>query len=185
MRETQDRNVKVNGKPRRSWRKRGTPEWLQTGEGLDELAQRRCLLVLSVLSGEKSVTEVIAEAELTRQTYYNLETRALSGMLAALRPGSEIGTAAGPEARVMELEQQLKKADTSKRRLERLLLWTRRVVKKGPIKQAPGRPRGRGRRNSTAGGAISSTRSSKPKPSSSSPEIESPSTPTRDGADAL
>ena len=55
-------------------------------EEIDRIAQQRCLMVLSVLSGEKPVTDAIAEAGISRGTYYQLETRALSAMLRALGP---------------------------------------------------------------------------------------------------
>jgi hypothetical protein len=106
---------------------------------LDEMAKRRCLLVLSVLSGERAVTEVIAEAQISRPMYYQLEERALRAMLVALTPGATDPGASEPAKRIAELEKRVIHLERSKRRSERLLLLTRKVLK-GPMKVAAGRP---------------------------------------------
>ncbi len=161
---------------RSKMRARGTPRWLATRE-LDEMARRRCLMVLSVLSGERAVTDVLEEAQISRGTYYNLEERALRAMLAALAPStvqSPEGIAESPAKRIEELEAKVTQLEREKRRGERLLLLTRKVVRSGPLKEATGRRR----RSSTTGGPKPS-RGSKP-PSTPSPSA-SPSTPTTDG----
>jgi len=128
----------------RSTRPRPTPQWLMTSTELDQIAQRRCVKLLSVLSGETSVTDAIAEMQISRGTYYQLENKALGAMLAALTPGAESasssdGTLTG---QLRALEEKLKKLEQGKRRAERLLLLTRRVVKPGPSKVRAGRPPG-------------------------------------------
>lgn len=168
---------KTDGRSRS--RTRGTPRWLATRE-LDEMARRRCLLVLSVLSGERAVTDVLEEAQISRGTYYNMEERALRAMLAALAPSTietPLGTAESPAKRIEELEAKVTQLEREKRRGERLLLLTRKVVRSGPMKEAAGR-RPKPRRSSTTVG---------PKPSrgskaatTPSPSV-SPSTPTPDG----
>jgi hypothetical protein len=134
-------------------------------EGLDEMAKRRCLMVLSVLSGERPVTEVIEEAKISRGHYYNLEERAIEAMLAALTPGSEApdGT---PAKKIAALEQKVAQLERQKRRGERLLLLTRKVVKPGPVTTTSGRPR------STRAGrsaSMSSTKKKAPPPPASTP----------------
>src|SRR5438270_8570674 len=82
---------------RRKHRPRPTPKWLENSQELDAIARSRCLMVLSVLSGEKPVTDAIAETKISRGTYYQLEAKALNAMLAALNPiasASESGRAA-------------------------------------------------------------------------------------------
>src|SRR5947208_2149561 len=74
---------------RRKRRARPVPSWLKEQQDLDEMAKRRCLLVLEVLSGAKPVTEAIEEAKISRPLYYQLETKALRGMLNALAPGAD------------------------------------------------------------------------------------------------
>lgn len=144
------------------------------------MARRRTLMVLSVLSGEKAVTDAVAEAKISRQLYYLLETRALHAMLRALAPGAEpTGTpgADGMLRRISELEEQVKQLLQDKRRTERLLFLTRKVVKKGPLSsEKRGRPR-RMKSSSTSSGLKSSTPSTTP-PATTLPSSES----TRDGA---
>ena len=55
---------------RRKPRPRPTPKWLVRPSDLDEMAKRRCLMILSVLSGERPVTEVVEEEQISRMTYY-------------------------------------------------------------------------------------------------------------------
>lgn len=145
-------------------------------------------MILRVLSGEVSVSDAIEQEKISRGFYYDLEERALGAMLVALTPGSETA-ASSPQARIEQLEARCKKLEQDKRRSERLLLLTRRVIKPGPIKSAAGR-----RRKKKP--VVSSTaRGSKPSPSSmktaaasaSSPASVSDvatSIPTKDGAAA-
>lgn len=168
---------------RRKPRPHPTPKWLVEQRGLDEMAQRRCLMVLSVLSGETPVTEAIASAKISRGTYYELETRALNGMLRALTPGvsPEETASAGATRRVQELEQRVVRLEQEKRRVERLLFVTRKLMKRGPIKAAPGRPsRGRQHPSSTRSGPPPSTASKAPAASSTAPSKPSSTTTTSD-----
>jgi hypothetical protein len=114
----------------RRHRSRPTPKWLLS-EQVDQMAKARCLMLLNVLSGEKPVTDAITEAGISRGTYYQLETRALDAMLRALSPQGLETPAEEARAlgRIVELEGKLKKAEAARRRSERLLLMTRRVVK--------------------------------------------------------
>jgi hypothetical protein len=122
-------------------RARTTPEWLHERADLDEMARRRCLMVLSVLSGERPVTDVIAEAQISRGTYYNLEERALKAMLVALVPGATDAPSESPAMRIVELEKKVALLEQQKRRSERLLLLTRKTLKRGPMKlEGHGRP---------------------------------------------
>jgi hypothetical protein len=166
---------------RRKRRARPTPKWISKRPDIDEMARRRCLMVLSVLSGERPVTEVIAEAQISRGTYYQLEERALCAMLAALSPGltdDATSTAETPAKRIAELETKVTMLERAKRRAERLLFLTRKVLKPGPMKMKVGRPRRVGQRTSTTSGSTHS-RGSKNKTTATEPE--SPSTPMRSG----
>jgi len=165
---------------RRALRPRPTPRWLTGREDLDQIAQRRCLLVLSVLSGEKPVTAAIAELGISRPLYYQLETKAIVAMLTALAPGSN-GATSPEEAtsahRVATLEAKVAELEQDKRRLERLLFLTRKVLPPGPV-AIPGK-RGRPRRDSAAAGRVPSPSSTR---STSSPPPTSSSIPKPDGA---
>jgi polyhydroxyalkanoate synthesis regulator phasin len=162
----------------RKHRARPTPKWLKDKQDLDEMAKRRCLLILNVLSGQRAVTEVIEEAQISRQMYYQLEERALRAMLTSLTPGASEPGAPEPSRRIAELERKVAQLEQEKRRGERLLLLTRKVMK-GSLKMAPGRPpRSPASSSSTSGGPRRSRASSKKTTPSTS---ASPSTPTTGG----
>jgi hypothetical protein len=137
-------------------------------------------MILSVLSGEVSVSDAIEQAQISRGFYYDLEERALSAMLVALTPGGETA-AASPQARITQLEERCKKLEQDKRRSDRLLLLTRRVIKPGSVKSVAGRPRKKRAASSTRRGSKPSPTSTK---TAASPPLNppaSPSTPTKDG----
>src|SRR5579884_2166927 len=71
----------------RARRPRGTPGFLtESRPDVNEIARRRTLMILSVLSGETPVTTAIEREGISRQTYYLWETRALNAILAAMVP---------------------------------------------------------------------------------------------------
>ncbi len=157
----------------RRHRARTTPKWITERQELDEMARRRCLLVLSVLSGEKPVTDAIAESGMSRNTYYQMEERALEAMLQALGPTPGPGRKPEQGGRIAELEERLSRLEQEKRRAERLLLLTRKVVRRGRLTlPGLGRPR-----STTTGGRPSSGSATKT-------AVESPSTPRPAGAAA-
>lgn len=131
---------KAAGDSRRKHRSRPTPRWLREKKDLDAIAQRRTLMVLSVLSGEKPVTDAIEEAKISRGHYYELEDRALKAVLEAMEPGASPGRPPDTTSRMLQLEEKLQQLEADKRRLERLLLMTRKVLKPGPMKTTRGRP---------------------------------------------
>jgi hypothetical protein len=103
---------------------------------LEATARSRLLLVLSVLSGEKPVTEAIAQAKISRGLYYQLETRALWAMLSALSPVAVSSSAAqlsAATARIAQLQAQVERLEQEKRRVRRLLLLTRKSLR-APVK---------------------------------------------------
>ena len=140
----------------RRHRPRTTPKWLLKSEEIDQIAQRRCLMVLSVLSGETPVTDAIEMAGISRGTYYQLETRALSAMLRALGPlASAEGMETSPVRQIAALEAKVKQLERAGRRSQRLLLMTRRVIESrekriGSTKAGKGPSRGSKRKASTA-----------------------------------
>ena len=125
----------------RKRRSRRAPKWLQPTDGLDAVARRRCLLVLSVLSGETPVSDAIEEARISRGTYYKLETRALRGMLQALNP---LSTWSGKERlareRIGALEAKLARSEQERRRLQRLLRLVRLSIRAPVTTGRRGRP---------------------------------------------
>jgi hypothetical protein len=127
------------GRRRRRNRSR-QPKWILGSKDLDTMAQRRCLMILSVLSGEKSVDEVSREAQITPAAYYQLEKKALTAMIAALVPGA--GSDGSPAPALKQMEQRIVELERTRRRLERLLYLTRMTIRPGPMTQGHrGRPK--------------------------------------------
>src|SRR5262245_37934290 len=124
----------------RRHRVRPVPSFLLEQQDLDDIARRRCLLILSVLSGQTPVTDAIAGTDVSRQMYYQMEERALRAMLRALTPGQDTVPITGPDPqqarRISELESKVKELEQDKRRSERLLFLTRKVVSPGPMKSS-------------------------------------------------
>lgn len=164
---------------RRKHRRRPVPKWLKAKD-LDQIARSRCLMVLSVLSGETPVTDAIRAAKISRGTYYQMETRALEAMLVALNPlaqGSQAGAAdlSAAAVRIGELEAQVKALEQDKRRGQRLLLLQRKSF--WTMLKVPRRGRGAKAAGSSPSGKAPS-RSSKAKATPAS----SASIPTKAGA---
>ena len=163
--------------PRRQKRAR-KPSMLMAKD-LDEIAQRRCLMILSVLSGEKSVDEATSEVQLAPAAYYQLETKALKAMLVAMTPG--VSSLAEPTTLMKQLEEKVATLERENRRMTRLLMLTRQMVKPGPMSTGQ---KGRVRLRSTESGSTpsrSSKRSTKKKVAQTHQET---STPTPAGAAA-
>jgi len=143
---------------RRSPRRRGVPRWLSGRKDLDQVAQRRTLLLLSVLSGHTPVTTAIAEHGISRPLYYQLEMKGLLGMMKALVPGANASSNpddATPMQQIVELEEKVARLEQENRRLERLLLLAKKVLPPGPMAFPQKRGRKPGRRSTSAGPAPS------------------------------
>jgi hypothetical protein len=169
---------------RRAERPRGVPRWLTGRKDLDQVAQRRTLLILSVLSGHTPVTTAITEHGISRPLYYQLETKALVGMMRALAPGANAAASpdeATPMRQIVELEEKVARLEQENRRLERLLFFAKKVLPAGPLTFPERRGRKPGRRSTSAGPG--------PSPGSKKPALTtitspSPSIPTTAGATA-
>ena len=167
---------------RREPRRRGVPRWLTGRKDLDQVAQRRALLILAVLSGHTPVTTAIAEHGISRPLYYQLETKALVGMMRALVPGANAASSpddATPMQQIVELEEKVARLEQENRRLDRLLFFAKKVLPAGPLAFPQRRGRKPGRR-STTNGLTPSLGSKKP----TTTAAPSTSTPTPGGANA-
>lgn len=175
-------------KQQRAPRSRGIPRWLSGRTDLDQVAQRRTLLILSVLSGHTPVTTAITEHGISRPLYYQLETKALVGMMKALVPGAS-ATAnpdeVTPARQLVELEAKVARLEQENRRLERLLFFAKKVLPAGPLAFPERRGRKPGRRSTNAGRAPSPI-SKKPTTTAATPSAPTTpaSTPTTGGANA-
>jgi hypothetical protein len=102
------------------------PLWLMQPSEQQAIAQRRTLMILSVLAGQKSVQEVIEQEQVSRTFYYQLEDRGLAGMLQALSPRIEGVTSEHRELvqareQIRALSERVKSLTQRKRSAERLL----------------------------------------------------------------
>jgi hypothetical protein len=163
--------------PPRRLKQSRKPKWILGGKDLDLIAQRRCLMILSVLSGEKSVEEASREAQIAPAMYYLIEKKALMAMLAALVPGAMKD--GSPTPALAQMEKRITELETTKRRLERLLFLTKMTLRPGPVTQGKrGRPR---TVHASVGAGRKRSRRSK-KETASKTDLAPPSTPTPDGA---
>jgi hypothetical protein len=147
---------------------------------LDQVAQRRALLILSVLSGHTPVTTAIAEHGISRPLYYQLETKALIGMMRALVPGANAASSpddATPMQQLVELEEKVARLEQENRRLDRLLFFAKKVLPPGPLAFPQRRGRRPGRRSTSCGLASSPGSKKLTTPTQASPT----STPTTGG----
>ena len=180
MNERKLRRVLSTDRRRRALRERPTPKWLTSAKDLDEMAKRRCLMILSVLSGTRPVSEVIEEAKISRGTYYQLETKAIQAMLQTLLPGVEAsGGGENLTNQMKRLEQKIARLEREKRRAERLAYLTRQVIRPGPVSTGGKGPRPRKRKASMKPGGEPLPGSPRAPESSRGPSI-----PTTAGAGA-
>ena len=126
------------------------PLWLMQPNEQQAIARSRCLMILSVLAGQKSVKEAIEEQKVSRVFYYQLEDRALEGMLKALSPRVERLTSEHVElmearSKIRTLSRQVKGLTQRRRSAERLL----RLLLKSNQARVTTRRRGRPRKGST------------------------------------
>ncbi len=122
----------------------------------DDIAKRRTVMILDVLSGRTPVSDAIEQASISRAMYYQLESKALVAMLDALTPGeSKTGPSPSSNKALTTAQDRIERLEQDKRRLERLLSMTTRVLE-GPMKKA----RGRKRKTSSTPSNDSSTNSS-------------------------
>src|SRR5215831_1756798 len=121
------------------------PRWLSDPSEQQRQARTRCLMILAVLAGQKTVSEAIGEAKITRALYYQLEMKALHGMTAALEPSSNVPQNDRQEltlarARLRTMSLQIKHLTQRKRSAERLLQLMMKTTR-SPLRRSP-----RGRR---------------------------------------
>jgi hypothetical protein len=114
------------------------PRWLRQAprqaSAQEVTARSRALMILAVLAGQKTVSEAIEEAKMPRALYYQLETRALEGMIRALHPlvqsaMSETRELRLARRRIQALSAQVELLTQRRRSAERLL---RMVIKSTP-----------------------------------------------------
>jgi hypothetical protein len=110
-------------------------------------ANRLAVVILEVLAGQRTPTEAAALLELSLPRYYQLETRAVEGLVAALEP-RPLGKQPSLQTRVDKLQKQLDEAQRQTARQQALLRAAQRSLglkpsapenAKASDKPAPGR----------------------------------------------
>jgi len=110
-------------------------------------ARQVLVAVLEVLAGELSTTEAASKLDVSLSRYYQLETRALKGMLQAVEPRSR-GPQKTPEREIAALRVEQKRLEKELRRHQALLRAAQRSVGLAGTKTASSKGRLRKKRGS-------------------------------------
>ena len=102
-------------------------------------ATRLAVVILEVLAGERSPTDAAEALGITCPRYYQLETRALKGMVAALEPQPK-GKQPSLEGRIARLERALEVAHRESARQEALVRAAQRSLGIKPSLSTEGKP---------------------------------------------
>lgn len=117
---------------------------LETLEIEDQDAKGKVSLVLTVLSGEKSISEACRETGLKPILYYKLEERMLRAMLATAAMPAVRGRRKDPLSQANSLAEETAQLREEHRRLQSLMRISKKLLRgrgrKG-LKRGPGRPR--------------------------------------------
>lgn len=116
-------------------------------------ASRMAVVILEVLAGERSPQNAASVLDITLPRYYQLETRALHGLVAALEPRPK-GKQPSLEGRITQLERALEAARRETARQQALVRATQRslgirVPPTTDAKRADKDPAGRRKRRPT------------------------------------
>ena len=119
------------------------PEAAPETIGPEKLAKRRALVILEVLAGFRSAPEASEELAVSQQTYYQLEERALKGLVSGCVPRP-----AGPqrnwERDALRLEKENSKLKAECARYQALLRTSQLSVGLDPdLKKSSGKKRRR------------------------------------------
>jgi len=100
-------------------------------------ANRLAVVILEVLAGVRSPSEAAKILEITKPRYYQLETRALIGLVEALEP-RPMGKQPSPETRIAKLERELAESHRECGRQQALVRAAQRTlgIRSAPQSQA-------------------------------------------------
>ena len=117
--------------------KRKAPRGAHAVQGGTSEANRRTVAVLEVLGGLRTPADAAAALGIAVPRYYQLETRALEGMVTALEPRS-LGKQPSLEGRVARLQKELEQARRESARQQALV----RVAQRSLGLKPPAAPNG-------------------------------------------
>lgn len=130
----------------------------QTLKGSGE-ARRSLSVVLETLSGLRGPAEAAEALSVSLSRYYQLETRALQGMLSALEPRAR-GPRKTPEKAILLLEREKRALEREVSRHQALLRAAQRTV--GHLPRKKGAPAKRRHRSSRGARVLRTLRESTP-----------------------
>lgn len=107
--------------------RRKAPRGAHTVQGGTSEANRRAVVVLEVLGGLRTPADAAAALGIAVPRYYQLETRALEGMVRALEPRS-LGKQPSLEGRVVRLQKELEQARRESARQQALVRVAQRSL---------------------------------------------------------
>ena len=110
-------------------------------------AKQIAVAVLEALAGEVGTAEAAARLQISLSRYYQLEARALAGLLKAVEPRAK-GPRKTPEREIRALRAEKKLLERELRRHQALLRAAHRSVGLPGAKGASSKQRGRARRGS-------------------------------------
>lgn len=113
-------------------------------EGGSKHARKTAMVVLEVLGGLRSPTQAAEALGVSTTRYYNLESQALEGLVAALEPRAR-GPRKRPETQIAKLEARIAELEKELGRRAALVRLSQRALgvaaTKRPAKPAPGKRR--------------------------------------------
>ena len=144
-------------------------------------AKRLASVILAVLSGERGPQEGSEGLGISLNRYYQLERRALAGMIAGLEPKPK-GRQASPERRLAELEASKARLEKELKRQQSLLRAAQRSLGVRPTKKSDkiggaGRKKKTRRRGVVRGMKLAATLGAE---SSFSPDLSVPGAPPKE-----
>lgn len=107
--------------------KRKAPRGAHTVQGGTSEANRRAVAILEVLGGLRTPADAAVALGIAVPRYYQLETRALEGMVTALEPRS-LGKQPSLEGRVVRLQKELEQARRESARQQALVRVAQRSL---------------------------------------------------------
>lgn len=146
--------------------------------GKPDIAKRRCVMILNVLSGRLPVSDAIEAAGISRAAYYQQEAKALQGMLEALEPTPRGKPPSSDATKEMTaLRKKVESLQEQNRRLEKLVSLTSKILDTGSVKASGGRKRKKRTAKETTS-KRSSPSSSKTRASSGTSSTNRPASPS-------
>jgi hypothetical protein len=123
------------------------------GQATDASVKRQAAAILEVLAGERTPTEAATALAVSLPHYYQLESRALEGLVAACVPKPK-GRVKSPTSEVASLRQQNERLQREVTRQQTLVRAAQRTVGLSPPAPLPAKTAGKKRRRRATARAL-------------------------------